>query len=134
MPDMEKEEDSFVKITERGSVEYFDQLSLAMVTSFSSGIVSGTGTLFDLLITIVFVRVGLFLFYRTRTPNLDGEIQLIILSAVGWLVGKSITNGHSWNTEDNLVADLGTRSFHQSKPPKPNILANLAFSLFRIFF
>lgn len=130
----EKEDDPLVKIVERGSVEYFDQLSLAVVASFSSGIVSTTGTLFDLLITVVFVRVGLFIFYRTRTPNLDGEIRLILLSAVGWLIGRSITNGHSWNTEDNLVADLGTRSFHQPKPSKPNIFVNLAFSLFKILF
>jgi len=125
------EKDTILKTVTKDSPEYFDQLSLAVVSSFSSGIVTPTGSLTDLLLTIVIVRAGLFLFYRLRTPNLDGEIRLVVLSAVGWLLGNSITNGHSWNTEDNLVADISTRSFHQPKPPKPNPIIGILFGFFR---
>ena len=109
--------------------EYFDQLSLAAVASLSSGIVVANGTLLDLLLTILIVRAGLLLFYRIRTPDLDGEIRLLIVSSIGWLIGHTITRGHTWNTNDNLVANPSSRSFLQPKAQKPNVFIGALLSI-----
>lgn len=109
-----------LKTVSIGGAEYFDQLSLAAVASFSSGIIATNTNIVDLLLTLLIVRTGLLLFYRIKTPNIDGEIRLLIVSSIGWLIGKAITDGHTWNTNDNLVANPSSRSFLQPKASKTN--------------
>jgi hypothetical protein len=111
------------------SPEYFDQLSLATIASFSSGIVNSSGTLGDLLLTILIVRAGLLIFYKLKRPHIDGEIRLLVISAIGWLLGAAITRGHSWNTDDDHVADASMRSFNAPPPQKTNIWVNAVISL-----
>lgn len=112
-----------------GGAEYFDQLSLAAVASFSSGIVATDTNIGDLLLTLLIVRLGLLLFYRIRAPNIDGEIRLLTVSSVGWLVGKAISQGHTWNTNDDLVANPSSRSFLQPRASKPNPIVSAVLSI-----
>jgi hypothetical protein len=76
--------------------QYFDQVSLAALANFSSGMVSVNGGLRELVLSLVLVRLGLKLFYDVHLKPRN-EIQLFLVSAIAWMIGNSLLRGHNWN-------------------------------------
>jgi hypothetical protein len=75
--------------------QYFDQVSLAALANFSSGMVTVNGGLRELIISLILVRIGLKIFYNVDLKPRN-EIQLFLISAIAWMIGNSLLRGHSW--------------------------------------
>jgi hypothetical protein len=78
---------------------FFDQVSLAAIANLTAGMTSTRGTIIELITSFLIVRVALKIFYSANL-TLNGELQLLIVSAVSWIVGNSLLRDHDWQTQD----------------------------------
>lgn len=107
--------------------EYFDQLSLSAVANLSAGLVSTNGGLLDLIVSLVLVRLGLRIFYNT-TLQTQREIQLIVVSALSWIIGHALVKGHVWGPS-NLFLPPEDYVFPSSDDPKVRFERTLVGSI-----
>jgi hypothetical protein len=110
--------------------QYFDQISLAAVANLSAGLISVNGGLRDMILSLILVRIGLKIFYNAKLKP-QSEIQLLVISAIAWLIGHSLLKGHDWDPPEVFIDNPKITSEPDDKENIVNIITSTCLSLLR---
>jgi hypothetical protein len=110
--------------------QYFDQISLAAVANLSAGLISVDGGLRDMIISLILVRIGLKIFYNAKLKP-QSEIQLLVVSAIAWLIGHSLLKGHDWDPPEVFIDNPKNSLEQAEKETIVKIITSTCLSILR---